>query len=49
MDASALKRQKELEEENRKLKEMYADISLKHKVLQDIVEKKLQARLSDAS
>ena len=41
MDASALKRLKELEEENRKLKEMYADISLKHKALKDIVEKKL--------
>ncbi len=41
MDASALKRLKELEEENRKLKEMYADISLKHKALQEIVEKKL--------
>ena len=41
MDVSALKRLKELEEENRKLKEMYADLSLEHKVLQDIVEKKL--------
>ena len=41
MDASSLKRLKELEEENRKLKEMYADISLEHKVLKDIVEKKL--------
>jgi putative transposase len=28
MDASALKRLKELEEENQKLKEMYADLSL---------------------
>jgi len=41
MDVSALQRLKELEEENRKLKEMYADLSLEHKVLQDIVEKKL--------
>jgi len=41
MDASSLKRLKELEEENQKLKEMYADLSLKHKVLEDIVEKKL--------
>ena len=40
MDTSALKRLKELEEENRKLKEMYADISLKHKAPKDIVEKK---------
>jgi putative transposase len=41
MDASALKRLKELEEENRRLKQMYADLSLEHKVLKDIVEKKL--------
>lgn len=41
MDASSLKRLKELEEENRKLKQMYADLSLEHKVLKDIVEKKL--------
>jgi putative transposase len=41
MDASALKRLKELEAENKELKEMYADLSLKHKVLKDIVEKKL--------
>jgi len=41
MDATALKRLKELEAENQKLKEMYADLSLEHKVLKDIVEKKL--------
>jgi putative transposase len=41
MDASALRRLKELEEENRQLKEMYAELSLEHKVLKDIVEKKL--------
>ena len=29
------------EAENQKLKEMYADLSLEHKVLKDIVEKKL--------
>ena len=40
MDAAALKRLKELEAENQKLKEMYADLSLEHKVLKDIVEKK---------
>jgi len=32
---------KELEAENRKLKEMYADLSLEYKFLQDVVEKKL--------
>ena len=41
MNVSQLKRLKELEEENRRLKHMYADLSLEHKVLKDIVEKKL--------
>ena len=41
MEASDLKRLKEIEEENRRLKQMYADLSLEHKVLKDIVEKKL--------
>ena len=40
LDVSQLKRLKELEEENRKLKEMYADLSLEHKFLKDVVEKK---------
>jgi len=41
MDASALKRLKELEEEHRRLKQMYADLSLEHQALKDIVQKKL--------
>ena len=41
MDASQLKRLKELEAENSKLKQMYAELSLDHKMLKDIVEKKL--------
>ena len=41
MEASSLKRLKELEEENRKLKQMYADLSLEITVLKDIIEKKL--------
>lgn len=41
MDVSQLKRLKELEEENKKLKQMYADLSLDYKLLKDIVEKKL--------
>jgi putative transposase len=32
---------KELEEENRRLKQMYADLSLEHQALKDIVQKKL--------
>ena len=41
MDASQLKRIRELEEENSKLKRMYADLSLVHLALKDAVEKKL--------
>ena len=41
MDVVALKRLKELETENRRLKQMYADLSLENRVLKDIVEKKL--------
>ena len=41
MEVSQLKRLKELEEENRRLKHMYAELSLDHKLLKDIVEKKL--------
>jgi len=41
LEASDLKRLKELEAENRKLKEMYANLSLEHQALKDIVEKKL--------
>ena len=41
MDVQHLKKLKELEEENRRLKTMYADLSLDHRILKDIVEKKL--------
>ena len=41
METSDLKRLRELEEENAKLKQMYAELSLDHKLLKDIVEKKL--------
>lgn len=41
MEASDVKRLKDLEEENRRLKQMYAELSLDHKILEDIVEKKL--------
>lgn len=40
LDANALRRLKELEDENRKLKQMYANLSLEHQVLKEIVEKK---------
>ena len=41
MEASDIKRLKELEEENRRLKQMYANLSLEHTILKDIIEKKL--------
>ncbi len=41
MEASELKRLKELEEENRKLKIMYAEQALDLKVAREIIEKKL--------
>jgi putative transposase len=41
MQESDLKRLKQLEEENRRLKHMYAELSIDHRILKDIVEKKL--------
>lgn len=41
MEASDVKRLKELEEENSRLKRMYANLSLVHEALKDAVEKKL--------
>jgi putative transposase len=41
MSVSELKRLKELEEENRRLKQMYANLSLEYEALKDIIEKKL--------
>jgi putative transposase len=40
LDASQLKRIKELEEENSKLKRMYADVSIQRDALKDLIEKK---------
>ena len=41
MEASDIKRLKDLEDENRRLKAMFTDLSLEHRILKDIVEKKL--------
>lgn len=41
MEASDMHRLKELEAENRRLKQMYADLSLDHQVLKELLEKKL--------
>jgi len=43
MEVSDIKRLKELEDENSKLKRMFADLSLKHEALKAIVEKNFKA------
>jgi len=40
MDSQELRHMKELEEENRRLKQMYADLALDHKILKDVLSKK---------
>ena len=40
MTASDIKRLRELEEENRQLKRMFADMSLENRALKDLIEKK---------
>ena len=40
MDASLMKRMKELEEENHRLKKMYAEERLKAEIVQEALEKK---------
>ena len=41
MEASDLKRVRELEAENAKLKRMYADLALENTAMKDLIEKKL--------
>jgi len=41
MEAADLKRLKALEEENHKLKRMYAELALDHQMAKEIIEKKL--------
>jgi putative transposase len=41
MSISDIKRLKELEEENRRLKKMYAKLSLDHTILKEVLEKKI--------
>ena len=41
LEASDIKRLKELEAENQRLKRMYAELSLDHQALKEIVQKKL--------
>lgn len=41
LDVAELKRMRELETENMKLKRMYADLALENHALRDVIEKKL--------
>ena len=41
MDSSDIKKMRELEAENAKLKKMYADMALMNDALKDVIEKKL--------
>ena len=46
MEASDIKRLKELEHEHRTLKRLYADMALEHAALKDVLAKKLYGLLS---
>lgn len=41
LEASDIQRMKDLEAENRKLKQMFAELSLENTMLKDVIEKKL--------
>ena len=47
MSVAELKRLKQLEEENRRLKQMYASLSLDHELLKEVLEKKLGVDLNE--
>ena len=41
MEAADIRRLRELDHENRRLKQMYADLSLENRALKDVIAKKL--------
>ncbi len=47
MSVSDLKRLKALEAENQRLKAMYADVSLEHKILKEVLEKKFPGLIDE--
>ena len=49
MEAADIRRLRELEEENRRLKHMYAELSLEHRILKEVLEKKLLSPRSNGS
>lgn len=44
MEVSQIKRLRELEEENRRLKQMYADLAIDNKLLKEVIGKNSDAR-----
>ena len=49
MNVSDLKRLKDLEAENRRLKQMYAQVSMEHQILKEVLEKKFPDLVGDDS
>lgn len=49
MDVADLKRLRQLEDENSRLKKMYATLSMDHELLKEVLEKKYGVDLSDAT
>lgn len=47
MNVSELKRLRELETENQRLKSMYAEVSLEHKILKEVLEKKFPGLIDE--
>ena len=47
MELSDVKKLKQLETENRRLKQMYATLSMDHELLKDVLEKKYDVDLSE--
>ena len=47
MEVTELKRLRQLEDENNRLKKMYATLSMDHELLKEVLEKKYNVDLSD--
>jgi len=47
MSVQELKRLRDLEKENQRLKQMYANLSMDHELLKEVLEKKLNVDLSE--
>lgn len=45
MEASDIKKIKNLEDDKRRLKQMFADLSLENRVLKDVIEKSFKTSL----